>query len=72
MSPIDGRRATRPAPPLMRRQAQTEVGKASVDVHGARELPKCRRRIREGATREILHEQLHPLALVEKGLVDFG
>jgi hypothetical protein len=52
--------------------AQAEVGKTPVDFHGARELPECRRRIREGATREILHEQLHPLALVAKEVGNFG
>ena len=35
-------------------EAQTEVGKAPVDFHGARELRECRRCIREGAMREIL------------------
>ena len=53
-------------------EAQIEVGKAAVDFHGARELSECRRRIREGTTREILHEQLHPLALVAKDVVDLG
>ena len=47
-------------------------GAPPVDFLAARELPECRRRIREGATREILHEQLHPLALVAKEVVHFG
>jgi len=72
VSPIDRCPATRPRHDRCVDEAQTEVGKAPVDFHGARELPECRRRIREGATREILHEQLHPLALVAKEVVDFG
>ena len=53
-------------------ETQTQVGKAPIDFHGARELPKCGRRIREGAAREILHEQLHPTALVAKEVIYFG
>jgi hypothetical protein len=53
-------------------EAQPEVDKAPVDFHGAGEMPECRRCICEGATREILHEQLHPLALVAKEVVNFG
>jgi hypothetical protein len=52
-------------------EAQTEVGTAPVDFHGARELPECWRRRREDATREILHEQLHALAFVAKEAVNF-
>jgi hypothetical protein len=53
-------------------EAETEVGKAPVDFHGAGELPECRRRICEGATREIPHECLHRLAFVAKEVVNLG
>jgi len=53
-------------------EAQTEVAEAPVNFHGTRELPQRRRRIREGATGEILHERLHRLALIPKEVVDLG
>lgn len=51
-------------------EAQTEIREASVHLHRPRELAEGRRRLREGAASEILHEGLHRLALVAKEVVD--
>jgi len=51
-------------------EAQVEIREASVHFHRTRELTDSWRRVREGASREILHEHLHRPALVAKEVVD--
>jgi len=53
-------------------EAEAEIHEASVDVHRTRELADRRRRVGEGAAREILHERLHRRALAAKEVIDLG
>jgi hypothetical protein len=53
-------------------EAQVDVREASVDLHGTSKLTDGRRRVREGASGEILHEHLHRPSLIAKEVVDLG
>jgi hypothetical protein len=53
-------------------EAKAKIREAPVHLHRTGQLTDCRRRVREGASCEILHEHVHRRTLVAQEAVELG